>query len=129
MKNELKFLFICLAIFMAFACDSFVTLTIRNNTSRVVYAFFSYDSIPNLDANYFDYYMSNTISPGKNKTESLRGTYNNLSTQYVTLFIYETDTLTKYKNTVFINTNKLYSRKITYSLSDLKKMNWQVDVK
>ena len=128
MKNKVTFLYFIFFIFFASGCDSFVTLTIRNNTTRDLYAMFYYDSSPDTNENFYNYYMANTIGKGKCKVETLRGTYSKLSTQYVTLFVYEIDTLTKYRNTLFINTNKLYSRRITYSLSDLKKMNWQVNV-
>lgn len=128
MKNQLANLVLCTFILFASGCDSYVTLTIRNNTNRDVFAMFNYDSIPDTNGNFYDYYLTNTIRSGKNKVETIRGKYSNLNNQHVTFFVYEIDTLIKYKNTVFINKNKLYSRRITYSLSDLKKKNWQVNV-
>jgi hypothetical protein len=124
------FFILFVAIIILSSCDVFFQILIKNETAYPIAVCIGWDTIPNTENNMAEYCLSSLIDTGGIQLQTIRGTSASGHDSYkLTFFVYNKDTLIKYKNTIYIDTNRLYVRRFTYSYNQLKKMNWNVVIK
>jgi hypothetical protein len=124
---------LCIILFVGIiivsSCDVFFQIRIKNETSKPISVVIRLDTIHDEEINAIDYCLSTIIAPGKELLKSARGGYKGLDNYKLFFVAYDVDTLLKYRNTIYIDTNRLYIRKFTYSYDELEKMKWLVKIK
>lgn len=133
----LKFYIVKFLIVIALAnCDySDNRLMFINNWNKPISIEYSNDTIPNGEE-FVEYYLGNSINPGMTKTLYKRGS-SQAWIEYIkqskdlrlTIFVYDLDTLKKYKNMQLINKNKKYIDRISLTLDELNKLDWKIKFK
>lgn len=115
------------------SCDySDARLMFINNWNKPVSIEYANDTIPE-DEESIDYYMANSINPGITKTLFKRGSRDawiefvmQSKDLQLTIFVYDPDTLTKYKDMELINNNRKYIDRISLTLDELNKSDWKI---
>lgn len=130
MKTKLLLALFVLIQISFLSCDVFYNIVIKNETPYPVAVRICWDTIPNIDNNMAEYCLSSLIDTGGIQLKTIRGTCSSGHDSYkLTFFVYHKDTLIKYKNTLYIDTNRLYVRRFTYSYDELRKKDWNVEIK
>lgn len=135
--SYLKYYIVTFLIVIALSnCDySDNRLMFINNWNKPVSIEYSNDTIPNGE-DFIEYYLANSINPRTAKTLYKRGSSNawiefikqNKDLQ-LTIFVYDLDTLTKYRDMELINNNKKYIDRISLTLDELNKSDWKFNFK
>jgi len=118
-----------LGMISLYSCDVFFQVRIKNETSKPISVRVLSDTLHQDENNVIDYCLSSVIDPETVFLSSARGGYKGLDKYKLTFVAYDIDTLLKYRNTIYIDTNRLYLRRYTYTYDELEKMKWLVKIK
>jgi len=128
MKVLLLNIFILLALIGCDYVDD--RLVISNTSKKPIAVAFSNDTIPSVIGKA-EYYIETALRPNETRHFSMPGSidawplfaetgnFNKLKIYY-----YDIDTLKKYSDMVYINSNKLFLKLDEYTKTDLETMNW-----
>ncbi len=127
-KIHLSVILFILTIIM-FSCDVFYRITLVNKTPNEICTKIWWDTIPPTEDNSIEYYLHTSIKPDSSIIKSMRGSYGDMSDYKLTFYIYHIDTLKKYNNIRYVDTNRLYLRRITLTYDDLERLKWNLVIK
>ncbi len=131
MKANLFLLPSFIAAIILISCDTVDDrLVVINNHSNPIAVECSQDSILT-NYNLWQFYVEKQIKPNTSRNIDKRGAWphyiRSSNSQKLYLFIFDIDTIIKYKDMDFVIKNALYVSRIGVTESDLESRNWKIN--